>query len=131
MSDKNKRRPLTPEELEELKERLLERKKALWREVVETLEREGKEAYQDLIQTVKDEQDLALADIQEETLLSLLEPKVRELEEIEQALIRMEQGEYGRCIDCGRWIRPARLEIIPWVARCRDCKERWEKLQEI
>ncbi len=128
---KPERRPLTEDELEYFREKLLKRKKELWQEVIETLRREGAEEYQDLIQTVKEEEDLALADIKEETLLALLEPKIRELEAIEQALIRMETGEYGRCIDCGKWLRIKRLEIMPWAARCRECKEKWEQLKAL
>ncbi len=128
---KPERRPLTKDELEYFREKLLKRKKELWQEVIETLRREGAEEYQDLIQTVKEEEDLALADIKEETLLTLLEPKIRELEAIEQALIRMETGEYGRCIDCGKWLRIKRLEIMPWAARCRECKEKWEQLKAL
>ncbi len=125
------RRPLTEDEITYFKERLLKRKKELWQEVIETLEREGAEKYQDLIRTVKEEEDLALADIEEETLLALLEPKIRELEEIDQALLRIELGEYGRCVDCGKWLRLKRLEIMPWAARCRECQEKWEKLKAL
>ena len=125
------RRPLTEDEIAYFKERLFKRKKELWREVIETLEREGAEKYQDLIRTVKEEEDLALADIEEETLLALLEPKIRELEEIDQALLRIELGEYGRCVDCGKWLRLKRLEIMPWAARCRECQEKWEKLKAL
>ncbi len=128
---KSERRPLTEDELDYFREKLLKRKKELWREVLETLRREGAEEYQHLLQTVKDEEDIALADLKEETLLAVLEPKIRELEEIEQALIRMETGEYGRCIDCGKWLRIKRLEIMPWAARCRECKEKWEKLKAL
>lgn len=128
---KSKRRPLTQDELEYFREKLLKRKKELWQAIRETLKREGIEQYQDMIQTVKDEEDLALADLQEETLLGILEPQIRELEEIEQALIRMETGEYGRCVDCGKWLRIQRLEIMPWASRCRECKEKWEKLKAL
>ncbi len=127
----HKRRPLTEDEIDYFKERLLKRKKELWQEVIETLRKEGGEEYQKLIQTVKEEEELALADIHEETLLALLEPKVRELEEIDQALLRIELGEFGRCVDCGKWLRLGRLEIMPWAARCRECQEKWEKLKAI
>ncbi len=127
----SERRPLSPDEIEYFRDKLIQRKKELWQEVLETLKREAAEEYQHLLQTVKDEQDIALADLQEDTILSLLEPKIRELEEIEQALIRIENGEYGRCIDCGKWLRIKRLEIMPWAARCRECKEKWEKLKAL
>ncbi|OAG27423.1 TraR/DksA family transcriptional regulator [Thermodesulfatator autotrophicus] len=128
---KHERRPLTEEEIEYFKKKLIERKKELWREVADTLEREAAEEYQDLIRTVREEEDLALADLREDIVLASLEPKIKELEEIEQALIRIELGEYGRCVDCGKWLRTKRLEIMPWAARCRECQEKWEKLKAI
>jgi len=41
--------------------------------------------------------------------------KVDELEEIDQALNRIEMGEYGRCIDCGKKINKERLKIMPYA----------------
>ncbi len=49
----SERRPLTDDEIAYFKELLLKRKKELWREVAETLEREAAEEYQDLIRTVR------------------------------------------------------------------------------
>ncbi|MCU1274773.1 MAG: transcriptional regulator, TraR/DksA family [Bryobacterales bacterium] len=40
------------------------------------------------------------------------------LTEVRDALRRIEDGTYGRCIDCGREIEPARLEAIPWTPYC-------------
>ena len=50
---------------------------------------------------------------------------------IEEALNRMERGEYGRCVDCGQWLRLKRLETVPWAERCRACQERWEMLAAV
>ncbi|QJA05903.1 hypothetical protein FVE67_03420 [Thermosulfurimonas marina] len=52
-------------------------------------------------------------------------------ERIRQALARMERGEYGRCVDCGQWLRLKRLETVPWAERCRACQERWEMLSAV
>ena len=40
---------------------------------------------------------------------------------VEDALDRLELGEYGRCVGCGTAIPPKRLEAIPWAATCIDC----------
>jgi len=45
------------------------------------------------------------------------------LQAIEEALWRMEQGNYGICRDCGEPIAPARLNAIPWTRVCITCKE--------
>jgi DnaK suppressor protein len=128
-SDRNKRRSLLPEELEKIKARLLERKKELWDEILEDLEQDAREEHKELIQTIREEGDIALAELRESTIFSLIELKHRELEAIESALQRIEEGKYGHCQECGRFIRPARLEIMPHAVRCRECQERIEKLE--
>ncbi len=45
------------------------------------------------------------------------------LGEVEAALERLLRGEYGRCEVCGGEISPARLEAVPWAARCIGCAE--------
>lgn len=42
----------------------------------------------------------------------------RTLEQVEDALKRMERGEYGNCVTCGRPIPDARLEAVPWTPFC-------------
>ena len=40
---------------------------------------------------------------------------------IDAALGRIEEGEYGACVNCGEDIMPGRLEIDPAVALCTRC----------
>lgn len=40
------------------------------------------------------------------------------LQEIESALIRIENGDYGRCVKCGKEIARERLEANPAAATC-------------
>ena len=44
-----------------------------------------------------------------------------ELRRVEAAIERLEDGEYGYCVECGEAIDPKRLEIDPAAPRCRDC----------
>lgn len=44
-----------------------------------------------------------------------------ELRRIDAALARLEEGEYGFCVECGEAIDPKRLEIDPAAPRCRTC----------
>ena len=68
-----------------------------------------------------------MAELRQSTIYSLIEMKVKEIESIEEALLRIEAGKYGRCRDCSRWIKPARLEVQPFAVRCRSCQEKQEK----
>lgn len=44
-----------------------------------------------------------------------------ELRRIAAALVRLEAGEYGWCVECGEEIGDKRLEVDPAAARCREC----------
>ena len=44
-----------------------------------------------------------------------------------EALARMDQGTYGRCVDCGEQIPEVRLQFRPEAARCVADQERFEE----
>ncbi len=50
----------------------------------------------------------------------------RLLEQVEDALHRLDEGKYGICKDCGEEISPARLEAIPYATLCIKCQQRRE-----
>ena len=60
----------------------------------------------------------------EEVLDALGEAGRIELLQIRNALVRIESGEYGRCLGCGEPIPVARLEVLPFSDRCVRCAER-------
>ena len=41
---------------------------------------------------------------------------------INDALRRLENGTYGKCIDCGNQIQSGRLDAIPYAKLCLKCK---------
>jgi RNA polymerase-binding transcription factor len=45
------------------------------------------------------------------------------LRDVERALVKLEEGTYGRCDRCGNPIGDERLEAIPWALLCIDCKK--------
>jgi len=49
------------------------------------------------------------------------------LRDIEAALQRIDDGNYGLCRDCDAVIDPRRLEIDPTVLRCIDCASKSEQ----
>jgi DnaK suppressor protein len=42
-------------------------------------------------------------------------------EKLERALVKLEEGSYGRCDRCGRAIASGRLDAVPESALCIDC----------
>ena len=119
---------LTPERQAEVRNRLLDRKKRLWLEVKDQLKNNIGDGYQEMLATARDEEDQATVSLMAETNLTLLGPKRQELEAIEEALQRLENGNYGFCEVCGQPIEPRRLEIMPETPLCRECMSQREKL---
>ncbi len=54
--------------------------------------------------------------------LALREKAEKELELVEAALGRLDDGTFGRCLRCGGEIAPGRLEALPWAAYCIACQ---------
>ena len=44
-----------------------------------------------------------------------------EIAQIDLALGRMDEDEFGYCVECGDEIAPKRLELNPAIARCLEC----------
>ena len=44
-----------------------------------------------------------------------------EIRQIDAALARIKDKEYGYCVECGKEIKPKRLELYPAVSRCLAC----------
>ena len=44
-----------------------------------------------------------------------------EISQIDAAMGRMDEGEFGYCVECGEEIAEKRLRLTPAVARCVEC----------
>ena len=59
--------------------------------------------------------------------LALKQTDSKLLRAIEEAIVRLDQGVYGICMDCEEEIAHARLDAVPWTRVCIECKERQGK----
>lgn len=73
---------------------------------------------------VRDSTDTAEVDLESSQALDEATALTHTLEEVRDALQRVADGSYGKCLDCGREIEPARLEAVPWARYCREHQER-------
>jgi len=62
---------------------------------------------------VKDSVDLSLLDVSREIALRLGEHESQMVADIDQALLRIKEGSYGTCAQCGEPINERRLEAVP------------------
>lgn len=65
--------------------------------------------------------ELGSENFEQEFTLSLMESEGDTLAEIEGALVRIEEGAYGKCTDCGGVIPKARLNALPFAPLCVKC----------
>jgi DnaK suppressor protein len=80
---------------------------------------------EDVLKPEKTDRTMISRNHQRETLL--LNRTEQQLQEIDQALNRLETSTYGKCLNCGENIQPARLEIIPTAALCIKCQRIQDK----
>ena len=69
------------------------------------------------------EEDQAQYSNDEYLQLRLNALEYRKLRQLEAALDRLHNGDYGSCLGCEESIPPRRLEIIPWARYCVHCQD--------
>src|SRR6478736_8797672 len=65
--------------------------------------------------------DIGSDAFEQEFTLSLMEHDGSALEQIEAALVRIEDGLYGVCVECEAKIPRARLQVLPHTPYCVKC----------
>jgi DnaK suppressor protein len=75
---------------------------------------------------VRDEAEESEADVQNDLEFALLQMQSETLTQIDEALLRLDEGRYGFCLECGEAIAARRLEALPFATRCVRCEERRE-----
>ena len=115
----------------ELKQMLQERQREIQAEVqgkMRNVRAEG--TWGGKLNEVLDAVESAEADIQEDIEFALVQMKSETLSKINDALARLEQGDYGNCFDCGEEIAEKRLRALPFAVRCKDCEEAREVAEQ-
>jgi DnaK suppressor protein len=70
------------------------------------------------------------ADIQEDIEFALIQMKSETLTKVNDALVRLEHGNYGYCFECGEEIAEKRLRALPFAVRCKDCEAAKEAVEQ-
>ena len=113
-------------ELKEAKQNLLQMRREVTNEV-----QENYAASREIGQSnMPDLADMSSNAYSREMLLNLSDAQHRKLQDIDAALERMENDEYGTCVGCGEEIAPRRMEVRPFSRYCIECKTDIEKFGE-
>jgi len=121
--------PYAPEALEEFKTALLERRLNLSRSaqgLADSACRPPCEAAGALSSMPSQFGEMASETYEQELSIEFLGKVQEELQQIEEAIARIETRAYGICEDCGGTIPHVRLEALPTARFCISCQSRTE-----
>lgn len=114
---------LTKKELEKYRKLLQEKKTALSAEIAKTRSAEEETTEE----STQDIADKAVSSYTREFLYSLTDGERHTLLRIDDALLRIDAGTYGFCVNCNSAMTEKRLNAVPWAPYCLDCQELAEK----
>jgi DnaK suppressor protein len=66
--------------------------------------------------------DLAVRNYSKNVQLAVSENESKQLAMIDEALVRLEDDEYGICQNCEKEVNPKRLAALPWARFCLECQ---------
>lgn len=118
---------LSSDQITSFRQRLDERAEQLRAEVRDGMQQSREETHARLAEQARDSGDDSFADLTVDMRYFDMDRDTAELRLIDQALTRLSEGTYGRCVDCGRDIPLSRLEVEPTAQRCIQCQELHEK----
>jgi DnaK suppressor protein len=78
-------------------------------------------------EATQDPADMAANAYTKELLVSMSDNDRQLLNLIDEALERIEDGEYGRCVRCEEPLPDKRLEAVPWARHCVRCQDLQER----
>ncbi|HVO32840.1 MAG TPA: TraR/DksA family transcriptional regulator [Elusimicrobiota bacterium] len=119
----SREKPLTPSQVQEFRETLVDKRELLLAVVQRKKEQEIEAADTEVI---GDEADIATRSVEKEMLFELTDSEKQTLDMIEAALRKMEKGVYGFCESCQKPIGRLRMEVMPWVRYCIHCQAEHE-----
>jgi RNA polymerase-binding protein DksA len=119
---------LTKQQLERLRKKLLERQRVLIGEVRDKREQAAAESSEGGVGgAVGDTGDESVTRMAADLDIQEAGRDMEELNDIDAALRRMDDGSYGTCDECGQDIGYARLDAQPTALRCIEDQEKFEK----
>lgn len=82
------------------------------------------------IQTSSDEMDRIQYASERDYAVDKLERNSSRLGEVRAALLRIDAGTFGSCVECGEDINPKRLAAVPWAPLCIVCQDAADREQK-
>lgn len=74
--------------------------------------------------------DMASDSFDRELSLNIASGEQEIIYEIDEALKRIREGKYGRCVSCNKKIPAKRLTAVPYAKYCIQCQSKEEKTKQ-
>jgi DnaK suppressor protein len=116
-------RKMNKKDKDEFRKLLAAKKESIIRKLTDTIT-ESKEMESNVAQDLVDKAETSYT---KEFLLSLSDGEREQLLQIDEALKRLDHGDFGLCQVCHKEIGEKRLKAIAWTSLCIDCQEKAEE----
>ena len=117
---------LSQQQIAEFKQILKQRFYELREQVREELIKSDEKHFIDYAECVHDLEDASVADLLVDLQLADIDRHIQDIRQVDAALMRLAEGGYGICDDCGDNIPEQRLRANPVALRCTACQQRYE-----
>lgn len=114
---------MNKEKLEQFRRILVDLREKIMKDYERVVESSGEEFGSEMPEMI----DEASRTINRRILLSIGDNAHQIMKLVQEALERIDEGEYGVCVECGEDIPEKRLELVPYAQFCVRCKERMER----
>ncbi|MFM8551787.1 MAG: TraR/DksA C4-type zinc finger protein [Nitrospiraceae bacterium] len=110
---------------------LMAKRQEVMKEIGTSLGQSLTDDQQRRLESAMDVGDQALMDLEREMGISLMEMRNRRRQLIDEALVRLDDGTYGVCAECGVEISEKRLAAVPFAKLCVECQSQQELMEKI
>lgn len=73
--------------------------------------------------------DTSTSNSEGDVAFTILQLKTQTINKIDEALKRLEAGNFGDCFECGDEISERRLRALPFAVRCKSCEDDREEAE--
>lgn len=120
--------PLNQQQIRELEKALAELEAKSTRDLRRDIRQSEDGSFTQLAGEAPDSGDRSVADLNADLEAADMERHGGAIQDVEAARMRIADGTYGECIDCGGEISFERLKVNPTALRCIRCQEQYEKI---
>lgn len=110
---------------------LLGKRQEILREIQDNVGQSLTEGQERNLDSLGDVGDQALMNRERDRSIFVMEMRNRTRQLLDEALIRLREGTYGICAECGIDINDKRLQAVPFAKLCVECQSRAELLEQI